>query len=257
MIYEHFRPEERPFIAQVVDWIDQAERSHQPRLTDFLDPRQQEIVRSLVHRQPDVQVEFAGGYAQAERQRAIIAPHYRTLDDEQFALAVLSISSDDVRLAELDHGDYLGAILGLGLKRDKIGDIHVRPSGCHCIAAAETINYLNIHLRQVHRLNVWTEVLPIEELVVVEPDLEKMTFTVASLRLDAVVSEGLRLSRNKVLEPIRAGQCRLNWKIETNPAAQLAEGDMIALKGFGRFKLLEVGGKSRKDRIYVTIGKYI
>lgn len=256
-IYIHFQPEERPFIDQVSDWMERVRRSHADRRTDFLDPRQQYIVQSLVNRYADLQVRFDGGYEQAERKRAWIAPDYKMPEEAEFDIAVLAITSSDKRLASLEHGDYMGSILGLGLKRDKIGDIHVLEQGCHCLAASETIDYLNVHLRQVHRVNVWTDVLPLSQLQVSSVELEEMSFTVASLRLDAVISDATRQGRNKVIDPIRAGQCRVNWKVETDPSVLLQEGDLISLKGYGRYKVLEIGGQSRKDRTHVVIGKYI
>ena len=256
-IYAHFHPDERPFIDQAMDWLRSAEQAHELKRTDFLDPRQQFIVQALANRHRDVHLLFNGGYEEAERKRALIAPDYRPLEDEDIGIQVLHVTSDDTKLANLDHGDYMGSILGLGLKRDKIGDIHVLERGCHCLAASETIAYLNIHLRQVHRVNVLTEILPLAQLQAIQPQLEELSFTVSSLRLDAIVSDAVRVSRSKILDPIRAGHCRVNWKVEIDPAKGLQEGDMISLKGFGRFKLLEIGGKSKKDRIYVKIGKYI
>lgn len=256
-IYTHFSPEERPFIDQALDWIRRAGQAHEVRQTDFLDPRQQHILESLVNREHDLQVMFHGGYDEAERKRAWIAPDYVQLDQVDLGIEVLSITSDDASFAKLEHGDFMGAILGLGLKRDKMGDIHVSEQGCHCLTASETIPYLNVQLRQVHRVHVMTDILPLEQLVYVEPELEESTFTVSSLRLDAIASDAVRLSRSKIVDRIRAGDCRINWKVEIDPSKPVAEGDVISLRGFGRFKLIALGGKSKKDRIYVTIGKYI
>lgn len=256
-IYTHFSPEERPFIDQALDWIRRAGQAHEIKQTDFLDPRQQHILETLVNREHDVQVMFHGGYEDAERKRAWIAPDYVQLEQVDLSIEVLSIKSDDTNFAKLEHGDFMGAILGLGLKRDKIGDIHVLTDGCHCLAASETISYLNVQLRQVHRVHVMTDILPLEQLNVVEPELEEMTFTVSSLRLDALVSDAVRLSRSKAADRIRAGDCRLNWKVEIDPSKPVEEGDVISLRGFGRFKLIALGGKSKKDRLHVTIGKYI
>jgi RNA-binding protein YlmH len=59
------------------------------------------------------------------------------------------------------------------------------------------------------------------------------------------------------VEPIRAGRCRVNWKTEEDPSQQLHEGDVVSFKGFGRFKVLEVDGVTKKGRIRVKIGKYV
>lgn len=256
-IYTHFSPDERPFIDQAMDWIRRVGQAHEIKRTDFLDPRQQAILESLVNREHDLQVMLHSGYDEAERKRAWIAHDYVQFDDTDLGIEVLAIKSDDANFAKLEHGDFMGAILGLGLKRDKIGDIHVQEGHCHCLAASETISYLNVHLRQVHRVQVLTDILPLDQLSYTEPRLEPVTFTVPSLRLDAIASDVVRLSRSKIVDRIRAGDCRVNWKVELDPSAAIEVGDMISLRGYGRFKLLELGGRSRKDRIHVTIGKYI
>jgi RNA-binding protein YlmH len=256
-IYSHFHPDERPFIDKVLEWISNAEQAHEVKRTDFLDPRQQFILQTLANSHLDIQLKFNGGYEGAERKRAWIAPDYRVLEEDDFAIQVLSISSDDAKLGSLDHGDYMGSILGLGLKRDKIGDIHVIDQGCHCLAASETIEYLNLQLHQVHRVNVSTEVLTLDKLQCANVVLEEQSFTVASLRLDGIVSDAVRQSRNKIMAPIKSGKCRVNWKVEIDPSKPLKEGDMISLKGFGRFKLLEVSGLTKKGRVHVKIGKFV
>src|SRR5690554_5936325 len=128
-IYAHFQPEERIFINRVTDWIHDAGQYHELKQTDFLDPRQQFIVQSLVNRHTDIQSVFYGGYEDAERKKACIAPDYRIIEHSDFDMKVLSITSNDTKIANLDHGDFMGAILNIGMKRDKIGDIHVHDGG--------------------------------------------------------------------------------------------------------------------------------
>jgi len=256
-LYEHFHPDEKAFVDRALEWIERSAHQHELKRTDFLDPRQSQIVSMLVNREPDAAFRLDGGYPEAERCRAIIGPDYRGLDSEPNGLAVLSVTGAGISQLELDHGDYLGAILGLGLKRDRIGDIHVHDEFCHIIVLEEMADYLNIHLRQVHRVNVLTEVLPLEALQTVIPTLETLSLTVASMRLDGIASDVYRISRAKIVDPIRAGRCRVNWKTEDNVAAALREGDVVSIKGLGRFKVLEVDGVTKKGRMRVKIGKYI
>ncbi|MEK8129741.1 YlmH/Sll1252 family protein [Paenibacillus filicis] len=255
-IYVHFHPDEHRFVDQATEWIGRAEQ-HAVKLTDFLDPRQAFILNSLANAHPDVHVRFEGGHEGAERRRAIVAPDYRVLEDEDAGIRVIAVSSPDDSLAELDHGDYMGAILGLGMKRDKIGDIYPRPDGCHIVVAAESADYLSLQLSQVHRVHVRTEILTAERLQPTETRLEEQQLSVASLRLDGIASDVYRLSRAKVLVPIKAGRCKVNWKQEEDPSKPLKEGDVVSMKGFGRFTLLEVEGLSKKGRHRIRIGKYV
>ncbi|EFM12838.1 RNA-binding S4 domain protein [Paenibacillus curdlanolyticus YK9] len=256
-IYDHFHPDERSFVVKVEEWIERCSERHEWKRTDYLDPRQAEIVRALASRNGEVAIRFDGGYEEAERQRAVIAPDYAVLDDEPMGVQAIAVTADSQGHLDLDHGDYLGALLGLGVKRELIGDIHVHEDGCHCMVTEEIADYVNIHLRQVHRVHVLTELIPLSALRVVKSKLEEMSLSVASLRLDGVASDVYRLSRAKIVDPIRAGRCRVNWKAEENPSALLKAGDVVSMKGLGRFKVLEVEGVTKKGRFRVSIGKYI
>lgn len=256
-ILSHFHPEERPFVVKMADTIERISEQHELRRIDFLDPRQQFIVETLVRGHDDLQIMLYGGFPEAERKRAVIAPAYRELDLSDVGLCVLAIASDDAKIADLDHGDYLGSLLGLGIKRDKLGDLHVTANGCQCVAAEEMAAFIDVHLKQVHRLSVSTQLLPIDQLKPVIPKLEEMTFTVASMRLDGIVSDVWRLSRAKALIPIKAGRCRVNWKVEENPSYPLKEGDTISMKGFGRFVLHRVEGETKKGRMRLSVAKYV
>lgn len=140
----------------------------------------------------------------------------------------------------------MGSILGLGVKRGKIGDIHVLDDGCHVVVAADIADYLAMNLTGVHRIQVSTEVLPLSALRNSEVKLEVMDLTVASLRLDGIAADVTRLSRSKILAPIKAGRVRVNWKVEEDPSCSLKDGDMVSIQGFGRFKVLEVGSLTKK-----------
>ncbi|WP_276355908.1 RNA-binding protein [Cohnella caldifontis] len=256
-IYSHFHPEEKAFVDRAWEWVERAAERHEMRRTDFLDPRQAFILSTLANRHPDAAVRLDGGSPEAERKRALIAPDYRALDEGDMGIAVLDISSEDRRISELDHGDYLGALLGLGIKREKIGDLHVREDGCHAVIAEEIGDFLVGHMKQAHRVDVRVAVMPLSELRVVQPQWEEMTVSVASLRLDGIAGDVYRLSRAKIVEPIRAGRCRVNWKTVEDPSVPLREGDVVSMKGFGRFKVVGVEGLSKSGRTRVRIGKFV
>ncbi len=257
MIYEHFHSDEKPFVDRVLEWIDRSAQQHELRRTDFLDPRQAQILVNLTNRNPDVIIRLDGGYEGAERKRAIIAPDYRILDDEPMGLSVLEVQLAGKGPFDLDHGDYLGALLGLGIKRDRVGDIHVHELGAHIVVLDEIASFLNVHLRQVHREKALTEIIQLSDLKIVHQQVDEQQFTVSSMRLDGIASDVFRVSRSKIVDPIRAGRCRVNWRTCEDPSQLLHEGDVISFKGLGRFKLLDVDGVTKKGRIRIKAGKFI
>jgi RNA-binding protein YlmH len=254
-VYSHFHLDEHRFVDKAAEWVERAEQ-HDTKLTDFLDPRQAFILTTLVNRSADVHIRWDGGHGEAERKRAFVAPDYRVLDDVDMGISLIAVTSLDDKVQELDHGDYMGAILALGMKREKIGDIHVTESGCHFLVASEVADYMRLHLQQVHRVHVITEHLPLEQLRPSAVTLDELSLSVASMRLDGIVGDVYHLSRAKVLTPIKAGRCKINWKQEDDPSKQLRAGDLVSLQGFGRFKVLDVEGVTKKGRYRVKIGKY-
>ncbi|HEX7056149.1 MAG TPA: YlmH/Sll1252 family protein [Bacilli bacterium] len=256
-IYSHFHPTERAFVEQAIDWIDRAVRSRRHKLTDFLDPRQTWILTTLANREPDALIRFSGGYPEAERKRAIIAFADTPPEHLEFSVTRLSIVPKGGKFLSLNHGDYLGSLLSLGIKRDKVGDLLVTETDCQCLLATEIADFIRMNLRQVGRTSVTVDELPLAGLPNVQPAFSEMRFTVASLRLDAIIGDVCRLSRAKAQIPIKAGRCRVNWKTEEDSSRLLQEGDVISLTGFGRFKVLEIAGNSKKGRIFVKVGKYL
>jgi RNA-binding protein YlmH len=254
-LYAHFHPDEHRFVDKAAEWVGRAEQ-HTVKLTDFLDPRQAFILSALANRSMDIHIRFDGGHAQAERKRAFIAPDYRPLDKEDMAISLIAVTSLDNKLKDLDHGDYMGSILALGIKREKVGDIYVTDKGCQFLVAAEVADYMRLNLQQVHRVHVQTEQLPLDRLEPVTTKLDEVSLSVASLRLDGIVSDVYHLSRAKILTPIKAGRCKVNWKQEEDPSKPLKSGDVVSLQGFGRFQVLEVEGVTKKGRYRVKIGKY-
>lgn len=256
-IYKHFHPDEHHFVDKAWDWLFRASEQHTVKLTDFLDPRQAYIFSTLASRHPDAQVSLFGGYEGAERKRAWVAPDYMVPEEADFSLSVLSITSEDTQFVSLEHGDFLGALLGLGMKRDKLGDLYVSAEQCHCIVASEIADYFRLQLQQVHRVHVRTELLPLDQLKPSSQSLEEMNLSVASMRMDGIVSDVYRLSRAKVLPPIKNGRCRINWKVEEDPSKPLKTGDVVSFQGFGRFRVLEVEGETKKGRIRLKVGKFV
>ena len=254
--YEHFHPDERPFVDRAAEWIEAAAVHKAVRRTDFLDPRQAFIVESLSAREGGTAVRAFGGYEEAERKRLVLVPDFLDPELEPHGVAMLAVTSEDARIKELEHGDYLGAMLGLGVKREKIGDIHVHDWGAHVFVAEEMAPFFASHLTGVGRTAVAADVIPLERFRKATRALAEMWCTVPSLRLDCVVGEAARLSRAKAAAPIRAGRCRVNWKVEEDPSAQVKEGDVISLQGFGRFTVVAVEGMSKSGRYRLRIGKF-
>ncbi|WP_139489933.1 RNA-binding protein [Brevibacillus dissolubilis] len=254
-IYNHFRKEELPFVERALEMLTQVERKQSMRLTDFLDPRQYEIIQSLHTQVSDVAVHSFGGYEGAERKRVLITPSYIQPELADYQLTLIQIKGNQ-RFVQLEHRDVMGALLHIGLKREKFGDILLHDGECQAIVASEIVGFVNMQVTQIHRIPVQIKEVPFDQILSVERQLREKTVTVASPRVDAVVGEVCNLSRAKALVPIRAGRLKVNFKVVDDPSYQVKEGDMISLQGFGRFEVLEVTGPTRSGRLRMMVGVY-
>ena len=98
--------------------------------------------------------------------------------------------------------------------------------------------------------------VPIDQLIVPEKKLQYISDTVSSLRLDCIVASAFGLSRKKAAEAINRGIVFVDHVEVTKADAQVEEGSSIVLRGKGKARLAEIGGRSRKDRQYISIEKY-
>lgn len=254
-LHQHFRRDEHPFVERVLEWTSRVSDRYEVIRTDFLDPRQAFIVQALAGREAGVYFASCGGYEGAERVRGILHPEYMEPEREEFGLKLLEVKGSNEFLS-LEHRDYLGSLLGLGIKREKFGDILVHKDSAQFIVAEEIAEYVRLHMTQVHRIHVTVESRPLDEVIVPRQSFRPLSFTVQSPRLDAVIGDVYRLSRAKVIAPIQNGRAKVNWREVNDPSFRLEEGDVVSFKGFGRFKVTEIGGETKKGRIKMEVAVF-
>lgn len=251
-VFDHYRPNERAFVEQVLDWIRQVEDNYVLKRTDFLDPREQQIVRNLVGKQLLV---FAnGGFEGAERMRLILAPDYYTLDPEDFEIEIRQVDYP-TKFVELTHRQVTGTLLNAGLKRQKFGDVVLVDGVAQFATTREAVDFIEMNVERVGKARVRiTSVAPEQVLTAPKQEWVESFGVVGSLRVDAVVSEVLGLSRQKAQALIRHGDCKVNHKPLEDPSFQLEPDDLLSVRGFGRVKLLAILGSTKRENIKIQYG---
>lgn len=248
--------ENRETIARVIDQADQAVKTWEVVATDFLSPPELFETQQAFSRLTDVQLVAWGGYPQAERQRLAIARSELPLDTAQVQLAALEIAGNFL-FDPATHRDFLGALLGTGIVRDRVGDIIVLGErGAQAIVVPDLVEFLEISLTQVRSVPVKTRRIELTELKIREPKKKELATVEASLRLDAVASAGFGMSRNKMVDLIEAGDVRVNWKDVSSASHQVKAGDLIAIRGKGRVEVGEVS-VTKKDRYRVQLTRFV
>lgn len=248
--------ENRENLARVIDHAEQAIKTWEVVVTDFLSPPELAEIQRVFNRLTEVQLVAWGGYPQAERQRIAIARAEMPLDQSQVALMALEIAGNFL-FDTATHRDFLGAMLGTGIVREKTGDIIVLGErGAQAIVAPELAEFLEMNLKQVRSVPVRTQPIDINELKVREPKKKELTTVEASLRLDAIASAGFGMSRSKMVDLIDSGDVRVNWKEVTQASSQVKTGDLIAIRSKGRLEVGEIA-VTKKDRYRVQLTRYM
>ncbi|MBF2079718.1 MAG: photosystem II S4 domain protein [Synechococcales cyanobacterium T60_A2020_003] len=248
--------ENREMAARVLDRAEQALRTWDIVLTDFLSPPEWMDVQQMFNRLTEVHCLPWGGYPQAERQRVAIARSELPLDTSQVELSALSIAGNFL-FDPATHRDFLGALLGTGIVREKVGDIIVLGDrGAQAIVVPELAEFLETSLNQVRSVPVKTQRIDFSDLSIREPKKKEMTTVEASLRLDAIASAGFGMSRSKMADMISGGDVRVNWRDVTQPSHQLKTGDLVAIRGKGRLEIGDIA-ITKKERYRVMLTRFI
>jgi len=241
-------------IASIEDKIFQCDNQNILTHTGFLDGRQCALV---IQNFKNVKYVLWGGFEDAQRRIMAILPDYiDALDEENDPLSLVRVTAPKAA-KPLDHRDYLGSILGLQITRDVIGDIIVSQHGADIVVLKSIAEFLVNEYKQVGNTSVSCEIVPMSSIDTGIQTIKEKKDTVASLRLDNVLASVYNFSRTKSQEAIKSGLVYLNNVQCIKPDANVSEGDKIVLRGRGKAVLKEVGGTTKKGRLYITIEQYV
>ncbi|WP_206831220.1 RNA-binding protein [Alicyclobacillus fructus] len=243
------RASEQPWVRRASDWVRQVQENYSPYLTDFLTPRERYLAESVA-RGEGVHAEAYGGYDGAERVRLLLLPEPWPTSSEQFEIQALEVSGVEGTFA---HGDVLGSLLGLGLKRDALGDIvPVTPTKAYVFIKRQLARYLKDAWSRVGRVPILLrEVDEVPELP--PPPYEAKDIFVMSPRMDAIVAQACRMSRKEAQALVASGRVELNHA-EARADAEVRPGDVLSVRGFGRVRVMETVGQSKGGRWIVRVG---
>lgn len=246
-LYQHVNANEQTFVDKLFDLVDRLDKQYVPQLTDFLDPRQQEIAHS-VFGQAGVTYYSSKDYIDLEYARFLVSPDYYRLDVADFELALVEISYQ-AKFSQLSHSQILGSLVkGLGLKRQVIGDILVAAGRAQVVLTKPMVSYILEHTEKMARTGVRLKEVPFDQLLMVEEAKESHLFLLSSLRLDKVVAAVTKLSRSQAQDLIVKGRVKVNYREVTKPELLLDIGDLISCRGFGRYRLLEDLGYTKTNK---------
>jgi len=241
--------------ARLLDVAEIAVRTRKYKVSEFLDPYGYSIAETVVAHYGNLQLLSNGGYSGAERVKAIfINEEFRGIPD--LAVEVLAAKWDE-RYYQLTHRDVLGALMGLGIKREIIGDIIMCGSGCQIIIEASLAEFVIQDFKTIGAAPIVVSPLSLSDIAPRVEKIKEIKTTVASLRLDVVAAAGFGTSRTTMSDEIGVGKLKVNWQDAKNSAQTVKVGDIISMRGRGRVEVCEVLGQTKKGRTSILLKRFM
>ncbi len=240
--------------VRLIDLAQQALKSRKYKLSNFLTPYEQEIAGAIANSFGELKVEFDGGFAGAERQRAAFC-HDDFAGTPVFELEVIDAKWNG-EFARLSHRDVLGSIMSLGVEREYVGDIIATKELAKIVVDKKMADYFLKNLTHIGEASVSVSLGEPDSIAPKEERVKEIRATVASLRIDSIAAAGFGMSRSKAADEIKAEKLKLNWQSVKNAAQSIKEGDVLSMRGRGRLEVAEVRGLTKKGRTAVLLRRY-
>lgn len=252
IIYPADDDEIKLMLSKACDLYNKAQKSTKAFYTKFLSPLEAAIIMNRFPKN-ELKLKLFGGYDDAERQ---ICAFYTYDEDLSFPLSILKIKLKAKNISP-SHRDYLGSLLSMGIKREVIGDIVVEKDGCYLFCLEEIAPYITDGLLKVGTAGVTIEKASLTDEIAIKREYQMLSSTVSSLRSDAVIASALNLARSKACELIQRGLVTHNYEQLKSVSSPIKNGDVLSVRGYGKFKILTSGNLTKKGRIHIDICKYI
>ncbi len=246
---------ESELIRRIRDLSERSERSSSVTHSTFLTPAEQYEAEQWI-KPKNINAVFLGGTSDSERRIAVFYPEY--MDKEEIKDAdFLSAIKITAGFGTPGHRDYLGSILGLGIKREWIGDILINDNIAYVICLPPSNLTILSELTHVSRYGVRCESVPVQEVPIPKKTVKQLSFTVQSRRFDAIIGCIFGISRTRAAKLISSGAATLNYQECLKNDAYVDDGDVISARGYGKAKLIGQTGQSRKGRIFLSAERYV
>ena len=262
MLKDYKKQDDKICLSQVLDKIEASNARERIEYTDFLDMYQISLVQNFLRKIKFQNYQLYGGYEDSERKILIIYPdrYNEKMIEKNYAkmLKVIDIKLPEEEKGKYSHRNYLGGIVKLGLKREKVGDILVSDEGADIVVVSDFSEILKKELPSLTRFeksNITEK--EITDLRKKEIRIEEISIIVPSLRLDNIVSDLAKTSRSKAAQIIEQERVFVNGQNETKLSKQIKLNDIITIRGKGRFIVKEFTGTTRSGRTVVLIEKYV
>ncbi|WP_343343567.1 RNA-binding protein [Terrisporobacter petrolearius] len=235
---------------RIIDKANGCLKNYDVRFSDFLNPFEVESAKAILNANDDLKYTVDGGYDESERKIIFIYPFYMDYEDINETLRFIQIEGN-FKFKSISHKDYLGSLLSLGIKREKIGDIIIHENFCQVIVTFDICDFILINLEKVARNNVKLKEISRKEVVYNPPNYKEINFTVSSSRIDCIISGLYNISRQESAKLISNEKVQVNYEKITSCSKEIKSESLISVRGKGRSQINSIGGLTKKGKIKV------
>ncbi len=264
ILEKYINEDDRLLVSKLLDKIEFVEKRNTVEYTEFLDMRQRQILEKILLELKYSNYRAFGGFKTAERTAIILYPDKleeifeNELFDYNTIFNVIKISLPNELKGMYSHRDYLGAIIKIGMKREKVGDILTSKDGAEIIVFKDSEKYITNGLKELTRFSKSEfEIIKLDDLNIEEPKTQVLKIIIPSMRIDSIVSEIIKTSRAKALAIIKEERVFVNHELVTKGSKEVKENDLITVRGKGRFKINQIINNTRKGNLVLEVEKYV
>ncbi|MEW9077679.1 RNA-binding protein [Terrisporobacter glycolicus] len=235
---------------RIIDKANGCLKNYDVRFSDFLNPFEVENVKAILNSSYDLKYTVDGGYDESERKMVFIYPFYMGYEDIRETLRFIQIEGN-FKFKSISHKDYLGSLLSLGIKREKIGDIIIHENFCQVVVTFDICDFILMNLEKVARNNVKLKEISRKEVVYNPPNYKEINFTVSSNRIDCIISGLYNISRQESAKLISNEKVQVNYEKITSCSKEVKSESLISVRGKGRSQINSIGDLTKKGKIKV------
>lgn len=254
--YDFIRDEEtKNTVRKIADKAMHVNKNYTSAITEFINPFVAELCLPLI-KNFNIKYELFPSFEQGERKVFILYPDY--LDSVEIGEFIVGLRINNCsKFKVLSHKDYLGALMSLGIDRNKTGDIYVYDDYADIVMHSDISDYIIYNLEKIGHNKVKAEIIDVNSVNYKEQEHEILNITSSSMRLDNIVKHITNKSREIASDMVRAGNVKINWQVEEKVATEIKEQDMISISRYGRFKISNLSGLTKSGKYKIEIKHYV
>lgn len=254
--YDFIKDEEtKNSVRRIAEKALQANKKFVAAVTEFTNPYIAELSLPTI-KNYDIKFEIFPSFEYSERKVFVLYPEYlESIEKNEFIAGIRVYNRS--KFKKLSHKDYLGALMSLGIARNKIGDIYVYDNYADIVLHNDISDYILYNLDKIGHNKIEAEKISLDEINYKEQEHVIMNITSSSLRIDNIVKHITNKSRETASGMVKSGNVKINWQVEERISSEVKENDMISISRYGRYKISGFFGLTKSGKLKIEIKHYI